>query len=346
MCDRPLRGFKIGYTKNGKPDYLICSSNVDFVFLDSNGKWNKMHGDIPKTLKNDYIKEFQPIPCGCCLSCRLTRAAEMADRCMLEMKNHDKACFITLTYDDEHIIRTRYVNKETGETGISETLFKKHYQDFIKRLRKHYPDNNIRYVLCGEYGDTTFRPHYHAIIFGYEPADKQYYSINKRGQILYNSMELQKLWNKGFVVVGDVTKDSANYVCRYVTKKLYSDLGQELYQDKGRIPPFIVSSKRPAIGKTWYENNKEWCFDHQISYSTPDGGHSFQAPRYFKKLREKDLSLYKNLKYNKIEDLKNHVGYLEEVDYKNRSNASKESVSQIKERRSKSKAAVFNRDSI
>lgn len=348
MCDRPLHGFQIGYTRKGKPNYLICSPQIDYIYKDKD-KWIKAHGTIPRNLKRDYISRYTLIPCGSCLSCRITRAAEMADRAMLEMNYHDKACFITLTYDDEHIIRSNYINRTTGESGISETLFKKHYQDFIKRLRKHYNGVDIRYVLCGEYGETTLRPHYHAIIFGVFPDDAIPFSVNKRGQQLYTSDIMCKLWRKGYVVIGECTRDSANYVCRYVTKKLYSDIGKDLYQDRGRIPPFIVSSKRPAIGKRWYDDNKEWCMDSTISYSTPDGGHTFKAPRYFNKLYESELEnvdIKDALEYYRIRDLREEIAYLQDEHLSERTDADIDDIAAAKERSSQNKAAGFKRDMI
>lgn len=301
MCDRPLKGFQPlerypdgqygpKLTKNGKQFYMICSPDVKYIWSDNHDRWHKSY-DFNRadfsTVKN-VVKDFILIPCGSCLSCRINRAGELADRCMLEMNYHDKACFVTLTYDSDHLIEFLYTRSDTGETGRSATLFKKHYMDFFKRLRKAFPGSDIRYVLCGEYGDTSNRPHYHAIIFGYRPSDLVAVSRNRRGQLLYSSEELNRLWKNGMCIVGDVTKDSANYVCRYVTKKLYSDVGKENYQAIGRIPPFIVTSKRPAIGRRWYEDNKDWCLDRQITYGTETGSRSFQAPRYFRKLADQE----------------------------------------------------------
>lgn len=346
MCDRPLKGFKIGYTKNGKPDYLICSPEVKYVYKDSYGHWHKSYDYTSSdfAIVSDVVRDFQIIPCGSCLSCRINRAGEMADRCMLEMKYHDEACFVTLTYSDDFLIQYNYRRRDTGEVGTASTLFKKHYVDFIKRLRKAYPGSDIRYVLCGEYGEQSDRPHYHAIIFGFKPHDLIVYSYNKRNQPLYISEELNRLWRLGFCIVGDVTKDSANYVTRYVTKKLYSDLGSESYQAIGRIPPFIVSSKRPAIGKRWYDDNKDWCFDHQISYSTDTGGRSFNAPRYFKKLRDKEgcSSLYLDVK----DDQKNRVNSSQLKHNRDFTDHSFEDMAEAKERNMNAKNKAFMRNGI
>jgi hypothetical protein len=41
-----------------------------------------------------------------------------------------------------------------------------HFQKFMKRLRDRIKPLKIRFFHCGEYGDKTRRPHYHALIFG------------------------------------------------------------------------------------------------------------------------------------------------------------------------------------
>lgn len=43
------------------------------------------------------------LPCGGCIGCRLERAQAWAVRCVHEAQMHEANCFITLTYDDEHL---------------------------------------------------------------------------------------------------------------------------------------------------------------------------------------------------------------------------------------------------
>ena len=42
-----------------------------------------------------------------------------------------------------------------------------------KRLRDRVGYGRFRFYACGEYGETTNRPHYHAILFNYDFPDKQ-----------------------------------------------------------------------------------------------------------------------------------------------------------------------------
>jgi hypothetical protein len=101
--------------------------------------------------------KFIQLPCGQCIGCRLAHSRDWATRCVHEAHMHDHNCFITLTYSPENL----------PEGG---TLVRKHFTDFMKRLRKALAvdDISIRFFGCGEYGSKLERPHYHAIIFGYD----------------------------------------------------------------------------------------------------------------------------------------------------------------------------------
>ena len=92
----------------------------------------------------------------------------------------------------------------------------------MKKLRKALGKNGkrIRFFHCGEYGESTSRPHYHAIIFGYDFPDKKKWRTTDRGDILYRSPLLETLWDKGSSEIGSVTFESAAYVARYSLKKI------------------------------------------------------------------------------------------------------------------------------
>ena len=60
-------------------------------------------------------------------------------------------CFVTLTYRDEHL-----ATEEQWQKGLyvpkDWSLEKSHFRNFMKRLRKAFPDQEIRYFYAGEYG--------------------------------------------------------------------------------------------------------------------------------------------------------------------------------------------------
>ena len=109
------------------------------------------------TLPENNLLDYEEIklPCGQCIGCRLDRSRQWANRCMLELQYHDSAFFVTLTYDDFHVPKSYYADPETGEAYTSLTLCKRDFQLWMKRLRKKFSEDKIRFFACGEYGGQT-----------------------------------------------------------------------------------------------------------------------------------------------------------------------------------------------
>ena len=174
---------------------------------------------------------------------------------MHENQMWQDSSFITLTYSEEQL----------PDHG---SLNKKHLQDFWKRLRKHLQPSRIRYYACGEYGDNTFRPHYHALVYGWRPQDGEPIKKTDSGY-LYGSQELNKIWGLGNTSFGEVTFESAGYVARYVMKKINGDMAKERYEritPDGEIidlqPEFQSFSTRPAIGANWLKKYISDVYPH------------------------------------------------------------------------------------
>lgn len=167
------------------------------------------------------VRFFQ-VPCGHCTACRIQRTSEWSIRLQHELAFYDSSAFLTLTYDDDHL--------PCSSLGYP-TLVKRDAQLFLKRLRKALPDRKIKYFLAGEYGDVTFRPHYHAIMFDVDSKDQKI---------------IDSCWSLGFTMLGTVTPDSCKYVTGYVQKKLYGEKSDE-YVSRGVEPVFKLSSQ--GLGK-------------------------------------------------------------------------------------------------
>lgn len=185
------------------------------------------------------------LSCGQCVGCRLRRSAEWAARCYHEASLYDKNCFITLTYNDQHLPADR-------------SLDVREFQLFMKRLRKKFGPN-IRFYHCGEYGEKLRRPHYHACLFNFDFPDKVLWK-ESNGNNLYVSEALSELWPFGFSTIGDVTFESAAYVARYIMKKINGDLAKDHYEwvDVDGVihslkPEYTTMSRRPGIGKGWFD---------------------------------------------------------------------------------------------
>lgn len=196
-------------------------------------------------------KKYMLVPCGKCVNCKLNYAKMWSIRIMHELKDWDSACFLTLTYDEEHLPKDGSLDKQD-------------LQKFFKRLRFNLGGRKIKYFACGEYGEQYGRPHYHIIVFG----------LNGQTELDI----IQKSWLFGFVGCGSVTIDSANYVARYTVKGGLTD--EECYQ-RGIQPQFLVMSRRPGIGA-----NLANCKDYQTWISNTgfcvSKGLKFPIPRYYK----------------------------------------------------------------
>lgn len=294
-CNSPNKVFYTGWNSDtGKKKILFTSRSVDFIARPNSSKpWQKLVGDPASTraLGYEVVTDCDLVPCGQCLGCRLDYAREWAARMMCEAKKYDKQdlWFVTCTYDDDHLPPSNEaINYATGEMEISpfHPLSKDDHQLFMKRLRKKY-GSGVRFFCSGEYGDTTYRPHFHYIFFGLHLDDLEVIGRNWRGELYYESPTLDRIWNKGFVTVGNLDFDSCEYVARYVMKKQKGE-GAKVYEDLGIVPEFCVMSRKPGIGKEYFDENYEHLYQtDEIILPSSDGVFSSKVPRYYDSLLER-----------------------------------------------------------
>lgn len=187
--------------------------------------------------KKGYVDLRVTVACGQCVGCRVDRTQDWTMRIVHEASLHELNQFVTLTYDDINL-------------PPSGTLKKKDLQDFMKRLRYHHKQK-LRYFAVGEYGDQLERPHYHAILFGIDFADKRPHSKNDKGDQLYTSPLLDEIWGRGHAFLGSVGVESAAYVAKYCIKKVNGSMAASYYGS--RAPEFAVMSLKPGIGSGWFE---------------------------------------------------------------------------------------------
>lgn len=307
-CYHPLKRFSIGLNpETDKSIGKVVSYNTNFLYYDSklkkyipvyddNSSFDFFGNQVSltetqiQTIKDnfDFFDDFVVIGCGNCLGCRIDYSREWANRMLLELPYCDKSCFITLTYSDEFVPTSEYVDLN-GTFCTSLTLRKRDFQLFMKRLRKHFPEFSIRFFAAGEYGDTTFRPHYHAVLFGVDFDDKVFFKKSREKFNYYISDTLSRLWGKGHALLTDVSWETCAYTARYVTKK-HKGKDKDFYDFFNIEPEFALMSRKPGLGRLWYN---EHCDDltetYIITHKTPTGGRSFFPPHYFDKLFDVDF---------------------------------------------------------
>lgn len=161
------------------------------------------------------------VPCGSCLTCRRTQATWWSHRIQHDVAALDRlgigSSFVTLTIESE----------------TTPILRKSDLQKFFKRLRKRCPDYPFRYVAIGDYGETTFRPHYHALLLGFPPE---------------LASAVRKCWKFGFADIEPIAAGNINYVVRYM--QTYTPNHRKKFADAGLQEPFSLKSR--SIGTSLF----------------------------------------------------------------------------------------------
>lgn len=157
----------------------------------------------------DYIRSFWDnndsaevmVKCGKCQECKLERGRNWTYKIFLEALDYTDKIFITLTY----------ANEKKGQQ-----LNKRDLQLFIKRLRKYLGNQEIKYFAAGEYGEKKGRAHYHIILLGWTPNDLKLRKKSKKGNQMYSSETLQKLWGHGLCTIQRFDYKEVNYLTLYL----------------------------------------------------------------------------------------------------------------------------------
>lgn len=204
------------------------------------------------------------VPCGKCYACLYNKTSDWTLRLQIEYEKNQipntSTLFVTLTYEDGSL-------PTVTRSGITfGVLNKRHIQLWLKRLRKRLEPYRVRYFLCGEYGPRTLRPHYHAIIFGYP------FDLERAKE------DIVKTWSKGFVVVKKVKSTHFAYCAKYCSS--YTLLPQHLRSKSFR--PFLLCSRRPAIGSAYLTDNMVEFHRQTLINSVRFDGIRRRMPKYYR----------------------------------------------------------------
>lgn len=203
-------------------------------------------------------------PCGRCRACRLSQATKKMITSIFASDLYKKqGQFLTLTFNDDF---------------VPEELDHSIFSGFMKRLRSFDDTPDVKFFMCGEYGEKTHRPHFHVLFYNHK------YDIDdiKRAWIDVSSGE-----PLGFVYDGTLSPGSIKYVSGYVSKK-----GYEPGSDKK--PPYGRSSCSIPDGLTDREI-ENMCRTGKIKYN----GRSYAVPDVW---RRRYADVWKKYRFKRFYD--------------------------------------------
>ncbi len=268
--------------------------------------------------RRENSRETMEVACGQCLGCRLDRSRMWAMRIVHESSLYDDSggnCFVTLTYSDECV-------------PDDWSLHRSHFVKFMKRLRKAFEPERIRFFMCGEYGSVckhgidldrvvcplcnVGRPHYYVCLFNVSFPDVVAYG-SRDGHLRFTSEFLERIWKYGFVDVGELNFESAAYVARYILKKVNGVNADEHYMciDLDGVCCFLeheycTMSRRPGLGRDWFSKYSSDVFPSD-EVPVPGSGVFRGVPRYYEELFKcSDPLSFEDIKRVRLEFIKAH----------------------------------------
>lgn len=186
-----------------------------------------------------FVQDGMAYGCGQCMPCRKNKHRIWSSRIMLESYQYSDNCMVTLTYDD------KFMPRQDDGRGI---LVRSELASFLKRLRTDVAPRRFRFFGCGEYGDSSFRPHFHVALFNMPNCvhgGSLYNARPKRVDCCFVCDRIRDKWGKGGIFVNELNMSTAQYIAQYVTKKMLHADDARL---KGLPPEFPAMSLKPGIG--------------------------------------------------------------------------------------------------
>jgi len=252
------------------------------------------------------------LPCGRCMDCKIRRSTDWATRATHEAAQYEENAFITLTFSDDGLA-LRELQRGTHPFDLDV----RDWQLFAKRLRKELKKQSkkpLRFFQVGEYGDQEARPHYHALIFGNHFREAGMVEwVDENGNQKWTSPTIEKAWGYGFVEIGHLTPETVNYVCNYVTKKLYGKMKEKACERidcaSGECvtvrPELATMSRRPGIGARHYEKFKNEIFPDDFVVVK---GKKKPVPRYYyQKLKTENEKLAEQVRDERCKSAAGHA---------------------------------------
>lgn len=152
-------------------------------------------------------------------------------RLEIEAADHPgKVSFVTLTYHPDFL--------SYAIDGRRSTLIPNDLKLWLYRFRQATKPSKLRYYAIGEYGGRFGRPHYHIMLYGYEPC-LHGGSRYKLGPSCCSQCDrILRTWDKGIIECKPANEQNFGYIAGYVMEKMTkNDVRLE-----GRFPEFTRQS--------------------------------------------------------------------------------------------------------
>jgi len=194
------------------------------------------------------------VPCGNCADCRQAHRRAWAFRLDYEALNSANSLFLTLTYDDDHLL---FSDSDSPVLNYADL------RNYFKLLRKE-GSVKFRYFAVGEYGEKFGRPHFHILIFS--------------KNIIKNDEVFREKWKAGNTHIRPA--DFANI--RYCLKDMLKFRGEFNHLEKEYRPQIRVSK---GLGIDYIDTRKHY---HMLNANEipkgipPFGKPSSMLPRYYR----------------------------------------------------------------
>lgn len=200
------------------------------------------------------------LPCGKCINCKTARISGWSFRITKQAEISDFCNFLTLTYANHKLRRTRDNLRTISKVSI---------QSFLKRLRKNSPNSKFKYYAVGEYGSQTGRPHYHVIL------------LTKDKNLTERNLErlIKKSWILGYTHIGKATPASISYTLKYISKPaaIPSDTMGDCEKEFSLMSKGMGSNYLTKAMVKWHLADLE----NRMYIPLKDNG-KIQMPRYYK----------------------------------------------------------------
>lgn len=191
---------------------------------------------------------FHRVPCGKCDSCINLKGFSRVQRLEVELRDWPFQYFFTLTYDNNSVPRFEpygpllvhnldlstkigsnvfvrfsevadtYVYSYLEEFGFVPALSHRDLSAFVSFLKSYFYGKNTPffYFICGEYGSTTFRPHYHGLIGLRSAVPDSFASVLADNWSTRLRGEQRQSYKLGFIDFQSCGRSSRKYVAQYL----------------------------------------------------------------------------------------------------------------------------------